>query len=106
MKEQSKRQHHWATDHRAKVLEAVATNPGIATHDEIARDCTDHEFDRNKVLKMVRQLRKEGLLGKADNDAGHFITRAGLEYLTDGCFDRGLPCPHERPRARGKRKKK
>ena len=94
----------WATDHRGRVLEAVATNPGIATHDAIVRDCTGHDFDRIKVLKMVLQLRKEGLLGRADNAAGHFITKAGLDYLTNGCFDRGLPCPHERPNARGKRK--
>ncbi|MDZ4344095.1 MAG: hypothetical protein U1E51_16875 [Candidatus Binatia bacterium] len=103
MKEQ-RRRHAWATDHRAKVLEAVATNPGIATHDEIVRDCLDEDFDRNKILKMVLQLRKEGLIGRADSVAGHFITRAGLEYLTGGQFDRGLPCPHERPNGRGKRK--
>ncbi len=99
---------HWATDHRAKVLEAVATNPGVATPDEIVRDCLGDDFDRTKVLKMVLQLRKEGLIGRSDvrkdDGAGHFITKTGLEYLTCGQFDRELPSPHERPKGRGKRK--
>jgi len=94
-----------ATDHRGLVLEAVATSPEPPTIDSIRRDSICEGFDAVRVGKMVRQLRVEGLLGLQDggSPATFFITAAGLDYLTHGRFDRGLPREHTRPAARKKR---
>lgn len=96
-----------ATDHRAIVLESVATNPTGASEANITADCQASDFTRRMVKAMIWQLRKEGLIGR-DDAQGHFITQAGLNYLTSARFDvtpppMGLPRPGAR-RPRGKRR--
>ena len=93
----------WATDHRAVVLEEVATHPGVATDRSIIKACSTDNFPTQAVGSMIWILRKEGLIARGD-DGGNFITRAGLDWLTTGRFDRALPAPHERPNARGRKK--
>ena len=95
----------WATDHRALVLEAVATCPQQATTAQILRDCQGENFKPSAVKVMVYQLRHEGLLGRHEDSDVHFLTLAGLDWLTRGHFDRALPCYAERPKARSKRKR-
>ena len=94
----------WATDHRALVLEAVATCPQQATTAQILHDCQGESFKPLIVAKMIYQLRREGLLGRQDGSDAYFLTLAGLEWLTQGRFDRALPCYAERPKSRRKRK--
>lgn len=99
-----------ATDHRALVLESVATNPKGATTSNIVEDCKGDGFDEALIKKHIWQLRKEGLIGLRDPEAcefrefvsaTHFITQRGLIYLTDGRFDLPIPVPgHPRPKAR------
>lgn len=86
-----------ASDHRALVLEAVATSPESPSEAQIVADCNGPDFDRPKILSMVRLLRMEGLIGLSSPSGGHFITVVGLNYLTTARFDRGLPAPHTRP---------
>ena len=95
----------WATDHRALVLESVATSPRPATTATIVADCASADFSKHSVGSMIWWLRREGLLGRGDGDA-HFVTAAGLEWLTSGRFDRKLPEPHVRLKARKQRSKK
>jgi hypothetical protein len=92
-----KRNLKWATDHRALVLESVATNPRGASAELIIADCASETFQRAVVKSMIWQLRAEGLIGRDDAGTGHFITKAGLDWLTHGRFDRALPAPHTRP---------
>lgn len=99
-----------ATDHRAAVLESVATNPKGTTILHIVQDCEADGFPAELVKKHVWQLKKEGLIGIREStdgtDPGHFITRVGLDYLTFGRFDLPLPEPgHPRPGARRKKVK-
>jgi hypothetical protein len=88
-----------ATDHRALVLEAVATAPTRPTCAAIIIDCADTDFTPKTVRVMAWTLRRDGLLG-LDEHGGYFITRAGLDYLTHARFDRKIPAPHTRPRSR------
>lgn len=94
-----------ATDHRALVLESVATSPTPATLDSIAADChgADPSYTRKLVAAMVWWLVRVGLLGRTGDS--YFLTKAGLEWLTTGRFDRALPAPHTRPGARRKKPK-
>ncbi len=80
-----------ATDHRALVLESVATSPFSPSIETIVKDCVGAEFTRKMIRAMVWQLRREGLIGLQSSGTSHFITKAGLEYLTGGRFDRALP---------------
>lgn len=95
-----------ATDHRALVLESVATNPKGATIANIIEDCKGDGFDDELIKKHIWQLRKEGLIGLRDVEGEyiavtHFITHRGLAYLTSGRFDLPIPVPgHPRPNAR------
>lgn len=84
-----------ATDHRAVVLESVATCPEACTMDHIVRDSTGPDFIPRNILTMVYQLAKEGLLARRE-DRSFFITTLGLAWLTHGCFDRALPAHHTR----------
>lgn len=97
-----KRSRKWATDHRAVVLESIATSPWLATHDSIAADCVSTEFTRKSVMTMLNQLQREGLVGRVD--PGFFVTRAGFSWLTEGRFDRKLPEYAERPGSRKPKK--
>jgi hypothetical protein len=101
-----RRTSYYATDHRALVLESVATSPIPATVAAIVADCTgaDPEFTPKKVKAMIWWLRREGLVGDDDKGTGHFITKAGLDWLAHGRFDRALPTDHIRPGARKPRK--
>lgn len=95
-----------ATDHRAIVLESIATNPTGAQKKHIVADCRSADFTPHMIDSMIWQLRKEGLIGR-DDATGHFITKAGLAYLNNAAFD--LPPPpmgHPRPGARKPRGKK
>jgi hypothetical protein len=85
-----KRNQKWATDHRALVLESVATSPAPATVDTIRRDAVSDDFPRAVVDSMIWQLRKEGLIARRD-DSSYHVTQAGLDWLTTGRFDRPLP---------------
>lgn len=91
-------------EHRAAVLESIATSPSPATNASIRADCVEEGFSAKNVLTMVSQLQREGLIGRIDQ--GYFITRAGFDYLTGGRFDRKLPEAHERPKSRRIRKEK
>jgi hypothetical protein len=101
----SLRRQRRATDHRAIVLEAVATCPTDASMDAIVRDAIGPDFIRKNVQTMVYQLRKEGLLGLKEDGRTHYITELGLEWLTYGRFDQALPGFHERPASRKSRKR-
>lgn len=92
-----------ATDHRALVLEAVATSPAGAPRAEIFRECIGPDFTRHQVCVMLCHLRREGLVG-ATGDGGHFITREGLDQLVNGHFDRAVPEFAPRPNGRKPRK--
>lgn len=74
---------------------------------EIVKDCKEETFTPDMISAMVWQLRKEGLVGIDDQKTGHFITKAGLDYLLVARFDRALPEPGTpRPKARGRKKQK
>lgn len=92
-----------ATEHRALVLESVATAPGGATADSVCKDCVGHAFNRHAVYAMLWQLRREGLVGRDDKDT-YFLITAGLERIQYGDFTRSLPEYAPRPRARRKQK--
>lgn len=94
-----------ATEHRAIVLESVATAPGDATRDAIAKDAAAIGWtDRKQIVTMVHQLKREGLIGVKESGDGFFLTVAGLEALQHGAFDRKLPEFAERPKGRRKLK--
>jgi len=97
-----KRNLKWATDHRALVLESVATNPFRPSMESIVRDCIGLDFKSNVVKAMIYQLRREGLVGLGSSGTDHFITKAGLDWLTQGRFDRALPGFHNRASRRRK----
>lgn len=96
MKEQFRR----ATDHRALVLEVVATIPEAATRDAIQHEAfryrTDDRFGMNQISAMVSHLLRQGLIARRE-DATLFITGLGLDWLKNAMFDRSLPEPHTRP---------
>ncbi len=106
MKETRRSTRRSATDHRALVLESVATSPR-ATLDAIRADCTAAlpSFTEKKVDAMVWWLRRVGLINRGE-DGVHVLTKTGLEWLTSGRFDRALPEYAERPGARKPRGKK
>lgn len=84
-----------ATDHRAVVLESVATQ-SFPTISSIIHDCTSHDFTEKNVKTMLWQLVREGLIIKVGS---HFmITQSGLDWLRHGRFTRALPAPHTRTR--------
>lgn len=93
----------FATDHRALVLESVATAPR-ATRTTVAKDCVGVDFGARAVQSMLWQLRHEGLIGM-DDEGVLFVTKAGFGWLTNGRFDRALPCPHERPTSKRRKTK-
>ena len=92
------------TDHRACVLEAVATSPNPPSATEIGvevlRACPSFR-NRDVAAAMVSQLRREGLISMND-ERGYFITKAGFDLLAKGVFTRELPAEHTKP----KRKKR
>lgn len=91
-----------ATDHRAIVLESVATSPSNPTGAEIAKDCVGPDFTRKNVLTMISTLRREGLIAM-NEDGRHYVTQAGLDCLAHWRFDRELPTFAERPASRKRR---
>lgn len=93
---------HRATDHRAIVLEEVATSPEAPTSREILKRCIAHDFTKEALRRMVSRLRQDGLIGLNDT-RGHFITKAGLDYLTYARFDKALPTPHIKPNLKSRR---
>lgn len=94
-----------ATDHRALVLEVVATIPSAATRDAVQKEVlankTDERFGANQISAMVSTLLKEGLIGRRD-DGTLFVTATGFEWLRGADFTRALPAPHEKPSRRKK----
>jgi hypothetical protein len=90
-----------ATDHRALVLEAVATSPTRPTVALIVKDCAGTDFKPTSVNTMVWYLRKNGFIG-LDDKGQHFITTVGLDYLVSARFDRELPSEHKRPHSKKK----
>lgn len=100
--------HRRASDHRALVLEVVATAP-YATHraavqEEVAKLSQPHDFGPLQISAMVSSLLSAGLLGTRE-DKTLFITQHGLDWITTAAFDRKLPEPGI-PRPRRKRKPK
>lgn len=99
-----------ATEHRALVLEAVATSPHPATLASIVRDCTlvDKDFKPGPIKSMTDWLWREGLLAKSypmGRELPHFtITTEGLMWLTQGRFDIKVMEYAPRPKARKRRK--
>lgn len=96
-----------ASDHRALVLEVVATAPYSATRDaiqdEVAKLSQPHDFGPLLISAMVSSLLAGGLLGRKE-DGTLFITQHGLDYLKHAAFDRKLPEPGiERPGRWGKK---
>lgn len=96
-----------ATEHRAIVLESVATSPKEATRDTIVKDAASIGWtDRKQIVTMIHQLRREGLIGLKEGERNaFFLTTGGLEALQHGAFDRKLPEFAERPKARRKKEK-
>jgi hypothetical protein len=103
----------WATDHRAIVLEAIATSPVPPRMVDIIEDAQslDSSFKPDVIRSMVWQLDHEGLIGRTpvilmtrERDTYH-ITKAGLDALVSWRFDKALPSEHTRPKARGKKTK-
>lgn len=94
-----------ATDHRAIVLEVIATTPEVATRAavqaEVARNTARDEFSINAISAMVSELRRQGMIAVRE-DATLFVTPLGLEYLSKAAFDRALPEPYKKP---GRKKK-
>lgn len=91
-----------ATDHRALVLESVATAPR-SNMSQVRADCVGVNFPKHSVEVMVYQLLREGLLQRAE-DGTLALTSAGLEWFAYGRFDKALPTYAERPGARKRRK--
>jgi predicted transcriptional regulator len=94
-----------ATDHRALVLEVVATIPVAATRDAVQKEVAllskAGGFAVNAISAMVSTLLREGLIGRRDDET-LFVTQIGFDWLANADFTRALPAPHERP---GRRKK-
>jgi predicted transcriptional regulator len=94
-----------ATDHRALVLEVIATIPTAATRAAVQKEVASmsdlSEFNVNAISAMVSTLMREGLIGRKE-DGTLFVTIVGLDWLSFGRFDRALPAPHTRP---GRKKK-
>lgn len=104
MKEVQKRMRR-ATDHRAVVLEEIATAPYAATRDAVQAQVAKagyKEFHKDAISAMVSELLRIGLVGRKE-DGTLFLTTAGLEWLTHGDFTRPLPPPHIKPNRRGKK---
>jgi hypothetical protein len=95
-----------ATDHRALVLEVVATIPQAASREAVQKEVlvnrTDDRFDHNQISAMVSRLLTEGLIGRRD-DGTLFVTALGFEWLRKADFTRELPAPHTKP-TRSKKK--
>lgn len=96
-----------ATDHRALILEVVATIPISATRaavqEEALREAKGSGFHVNAISAMVSHLLSQGLLGTRD-DATLFVTLYGMEWLTNADFTRALPAEHSRPGRKRKEK--
>lgn len=88
-----------ATDHRALVLEVVATTPVVATREAVQSEVAglSNDFHRDAISAMVSTLLRDGLLGRRD-DGTLFVTAIGMDWLTHGEFDRALPKPHTKTR--------
>lgn len=93
-----KHRYKLATDHRAVVLESIATSPYLATNATVCKDCMRVDFSHKNVLTMINTLWRAGLVGRIEQ--GYFLTRAGFEWLTEGRFDQELPRYAERPKSR------
>lgn len=91
-----------ATDHRATVLESVATYPGTPTAGDVARDCATTTYTRRMVLTMVDTLSRQGLIGRTEQNT-FVITEAGLDYLAKARFDRAIADFTPRPGSRKRR---
>jgi predicted transcriptional regulator len=93
----------YATDHRALVLEVVATTPTIATREAVQNEIAGMKmFDnKNAISAMVSALLREGLIGRREDNT-LFVTESGMRWLSEADFTRALPAPHTRP---GRRKK-
>lgn len=94
-----------ATDHRAIVLEEIATAPYVATRDAVQAAVAKagyREFHANAVSAMVSELLRIGLIGMKE-DRTLFLTQSGLEWITKGDFTRPLPGFIERPARRGRK---
>lgn len=90
-----------ASDHRAVVLEEIATSPVEPSMQEVTSTLAKPDFTQEMVYKMVYQLLREGLIGRREGQASLFITEGGLDYLTNARFDLPLQEPgHPRPGAR------
>lgn len=96
-----------ATDHRAAVLEVVATTPAAATRAAVQREAIgvvgDGRFGANQASAMVSTLLALGLLGTRD-DGTLFVTARGLDYLTTAAFDLPPPPPYTKPNSRKRTK--
>jgi hypothetical protein len=93
------------TDHRAAVLEEIATAPYVATRDAVQKAVMKmgmQEFHANAVSAMVSELLRVGLVGRKE-DGTLFLTQVGLDILQHGDFTRPLPAEHEKPNRRGKK---
>ena len=88
-----------ATEHRALVLESVATAPGGATMESVQKDCVGHAFNKHAVYAMLWQLCREGLVGR-NSDNTYFLTTAGLDRIQYGDFTQKVPEYAPRPKAR------
>jgi hypothetical protein len=93
-----------ATEHRALVLEEIATAPEGATIKSVCTALTNEAFPYHSVWTMVWQLRKEGLVGMGSEGYLH-LTEFGVAYLYQTDFTRKLAEFTERPKARKPRKR-
>lgn len=105
------RHYRRATDHRAIVLEVVATIPVAATRDAVQKEVEAEAtkmaysgFHKNAVSAMVSELLREGLIGRKE-DGTLFVTSLGLDWMVNASFDRALPSPHTKPKRKKQSKK-
>src|SRR3954465_2359783 len=96
-----------ATDHRALVLEVVATTPSAATRKaieaEVLANRTDERFGHNQIAAMVSSLLRFGLIGRREGST-LLVTTLGLEWLQAADFTRELPAPHTKPKRQPRKK--
>lgn len=93
------------TDHRAAVLEEVATAPYTTTRAAVQAAVLKmgySDFHKDSISAMVSRLLSDGYLGMKE-DQTLFITAVGLECLTHGDFTKPLPGFRERPGRQGKK---
>jgi hypothetical protein len=92
-----------ASDHRALVLESVASEPGLSTLKTVLKDCEGPAFPHTAVASMLWWLCHIGLLDRT-NLGVYIVTDQGFIWLEKASFKFPLPeLGKARPGARRKK---